>query len=120
MQVSSESTSDRQKLLGDPKTRELLRRLIVGGKALVPEVGIDGRVHYLSAEEVIGDPHAAEAWVAQMVGSGILKKLSSKDLVTCPTHFRVDPLIQLECLKCKTRKLRKTSTCGQPAKPSRP
>jgi Thaumarchaeal output domain 1 len=109
MQVSSETKSDRQKILSDPKTRELLRRLILGGKPLAPEVGTDGLVHYLVAEAVIGDVHATEAWIDHLLGSGMLNKSSFRDLVTCPTHFRVDPLIELECLKCKTRKLRKTT-----------
>jgi len=109
MQVSSENRSGRQKVLSDAKTRELLRRLIVDGKPLAPEVGHDGLVHYLVAEDVLGDPHATEAWIEEMLASGILKKTSYKDVVTCPIHFRADPLIQLECLKCKARKMRKTT-----------
>src|SRR5690348_16947076 len=109
MQVSSESKSDRQKILSDPKTRELLRRLIIEGKSLSPEVGADGLLHYLTAEEVFGDPQTTEAWIEQMVGAGLMKKTTFKELVTCPAHFRVDPLIQLECLKCKARKMRKTA-----------
>ena len=109
MQVPSENKSGRQKVLSDPKTRELLRRLIVDNKPLPPEVGTDGLVHYLVAEEVIGDARATEAWIEEMLGSGILKKTTYKDIVTCPVHFRADPLIQLECLKCKARKMRKTT-----------
>jgi predicted RNA-binding Zn-ribbon protein involved in translation (DUF1610 family) len=109
MQVSSENRSGRQKLLSDPKTRELLRRLIVDNKSLVPEVGPDGLMHYLAAEEVLGDSAATEAWIGEMLGDGILKKTTYKDFVTCPTHSRADPLVQLECTKCKARKMRKTS-----------
>jgi predicted RNA-binding Zn-ribbon protein involved in translation (DUF1610 family) len=109
MQVSSENRSGRQKVLGDPRTRELLRRLIVENKSLAPEVGPDGLLHYLVAEEVIGDSKATEAWIEEMLKEGILKKTTYKDLVTCPTHLRADPLIQLECLKCKARRMRKTT-----------
>ncbi len=109
MQVSSENQSDRQKILSDPKTRELLRRLIVEGKSLAPEVGGDGQIHYLAAEDVMGGSAATNVWIEQMVGSGLMKKTTYKELVTCPIHFRADPLIQLECLKCKARKMRKTA-----------
>jgi predicted RNA-binding Zn-ribbon protein involved in translation (DUF1610 family) len=44
-----------------------------------------------------------------MLKEGMLKKSTYKDLVTCPTHLRADPLIQLECLKCKARRMRKTA-----------
>jgi predicted RNA-binding Zn-ribbon protein involved in translation (DUF1610 family) len=109
MQVSPENKSGRQKVLSDPRTRELLRRLIVEVKPLAPEVGQDGLLHYLTAEEVIGEAGATEAWIDEMLGSGILKKTSYRDIVTCPTHFRADPLVQLECTKCKARKTRKTA-----------
>ncbi len=109
MQVSSENRSGRQKLLSDPKTRELLRRLIVDSKSLAPEVGTDGLMHYLAAEQVLGDSKATEAWIVEMLGDGILKKTAYKDFVTCPTHLRADPLVQLECTKCKARKMRKTA-----------
>jgi predicted RNA-binding Zn-ribbon protein involved in translation (DUF1610 family) len=109
MQVSSENRSGRQKILSDPKTRELLRRLIVDSKSLAPEVGPDGLTHYLAAEEVLGDPKATEAWIGEMLGDGILKKTNYKDFVICPVHLRADPMVQLECTKCKARKMRKTS-----------
>jgi hypothetical protein len=109
MQVSSENKTGRQKILSDPKSRELLRRLIVENKSLAPEVGTDGLLHYLVAEEVMGDSVSTDAWIDEMLKDGILKKTTYKDLVTCPTHLRADPLIQFECLKCKARKMRKTS-----------
>lgn len=109
MQVSSENMSGRQKILADPKTRELLRRLIVEDRPLTPDVGSDGLVHYLTAEEVIGDSKATEGWIEEMLGEAILKKTGEKDLVTCPTHLRADPLVQLECTRCGARKMRKTS-----------
>jgi len=109
MQVSSENKSGRQKILSDPKTRELLRRLIVESKSLAPEVGEDGLLHYRAAEEAMGDAPATEAWIGEMLAEGILKKTTYKDYVACPTHLRADPLIQLECLKCKARKMRKTA-----------
>jgi len=108
MQVSSENKSGRQKLLSDPKSRELLRLLIVENKSLTPEVGLDGLLHYSTAERVFGDAFATEAWIADMLKDGMLKKSTSKDLVACPTHLRLDPLVQLECIKCKARKMRKT------------
>ncbi|HVC26803.1 MAG TPA: hypothetical protein VND40_01455, partial [Nitrososphaerales archaeon] len=109
MQVSSDNRSGRQRVLSDPKTRELLRRLIVDSRSLLPEVGPDGLMHYLVAEEVMGDTKATEAWIVEMLGEGILKKTTYKDFVTCPTHSRADPLVQLECTKCKARKMRKTA-----------
>jgi len=109
MQVPSEGKSERQRLLSDPRTRELLRRLIVENKSLAPEVGTDGLLHYSAAEEVLGDTRATEVWIDQMLADGILKKTTYKDFVTCPAHLRADPLIQLECLKCKARKMRKTT-----------
>ncbi|MDG6978138.1 MAG: hypothetical protein JRN58_03560 [Nitrososphaerota archaeon] len=109
MQVSSENKSGRQKALADPKTRELLRRLIVEKKQLSPEVGADGLIHYRAAEEVTGAPDAAHEWIEEMLRLGILKKGPAKDFVTCPVHSRADPLIELECLKCKARKMRKTT-----------
>jgi hypothetical protein len=109
MQVSSEGRPGRQRLLTDPKTRELLRRLIMEGTALTPHVGQDGLIHYVRAEEVIGDTRATEAWIEEMAKDGILKKGAYKELVTCPTHMRADPQVQLECVKCKARKMRKTT-----------
>jgi len=109
MQVSSENKSGRQRILSDPKTRELLRRLIVDSKSLTPEVGPDGFMHYFAAEEVVGGTKATEAWIGEMLAEGILKKTAYRDFVTCPTHLRADPLVQLECLKCKARKMRKTA-----------
>jgi len=109
MQASSESRPGRQRLLTDPKTRELLRRLIMEGTPLTPHVGQDGLIHYVRAEEVIGDTRATEAWIEEMAKDGILKKGAYKELVTCPTHLRADPQIQLECAKCKSRKMRKTT-----------
>src|ERR1700751_5034449 len=104
MQVSSENRSGRQKILSDPKTRELLRRLIIENRSLSPEVGPDGQMRYFAAEEGLGDSKATEAWIAEMLADGILKKTTYRDFVTCPTHSRADPLVQLECTKCKARK----------------
>jgi hypothetical protein len=109
MLVSSESRSGRQKLLTDPKTRELLRRLILENKPLAPLVGQDGLIHYMTAEDVIGETRATDAWIEEMLKDGILKKGAYKELVTCPTHLRADPQVQLECVKCKARNMRKTT-----------
>ena len=72
-------------------------------------MGEDGLLHYRAAEEAMGDAPATEAWIGEMLAEGILKKTTYKDFVTCPTHIRADPLIQLECLKCKARRMRKTA-----------
>jgi hypothetical protein len=109
MQAPSETRPGPQKIASDPKTRELLRRLIVGNKSLAPVVGANGLVHYPDAEEVIGDPQATTEWIEELLASGTLKKGTFKDLVACPVHLRADPLIQLECTKCKARKMRKTT-----------
>jgi predicted RNA-binding Zn-ribbon protein involved in translation (DUF1610 family) len=109
MQVPSENKSGRQNILSDPWTRELLRRLIVEGDSLAPKVGEDGLVHYFEADKVLGGAEATDEWIDRMLASGMLKKSSPIDIVTCPTHFRVDPLVELECLNCKARKLRKTT-----------
>jgi Thaumarchaeal output domain 1 len=109
MQVSSENRSGRQKVLSDPKTRELLRRLIVESKSLAPEVGKDGLVHYPTAEEVMGDAKETEGWIEEMLEEAILKKGTYMELVTCPSHLRADPIVQLECTKCKARRMRKTA-----------
>jgi hypothetical protein len=109
LQAASENKAARQKIAGDPRTRELLRKLITENKALDPEIGTDGLVHYLAAESALGSSGDAETWIEEMLASGTLKKTTYKELVTCPTHMRADPLIQLECLKCKARKMRKTT-----------
>jgi hypothetical protein len=109
MQVSSENRAGRQKTLADPKTREMLRRLIVENRQLAPDVGQDGLIHYTAAEQVIGDPAETREWIDDMVTNGSLKKTTPREIVTCPIHMRADPLIQLECLKCKARKMRKTT-----------
>src|SRR5437016_7211618 len=109
MQSSSENKVDRQKIFSEPTTRELLRRLVVEKRTLTPDVGDDGRIHYRIADEVLGKAHATAAWIDEMLELGILNKSAVKDMVMCPTHLRVDPLIQLECTKCKARRMRKTT-----------
>ncbi len=109
MQVSSDSKVDRQKIFSEPSTRELLRRLVVEKKALTPEVREDGKVHYLIADEVLGTAHPTGTWIDEMLGLGILSKSAAKDTVICPTHLRVDPMIELECTRCRARRLRKTT-----------
>ncbi len=109
MQVSSDSKVDRQKTFSEPSTRELLRRLVVEKRALTPEVGEDGRVHYRLADEVLGKAHTTAAWIDEMLELGILSKSAAKDMVRCPEHLRVDPMIQLECMKCKARRMRRTT-----------
>ena len=53
---------------------ELLRRLIMENKPLAPDVGQDGLIHYLVAEQVIGDAKATEGfdlaarWIIHTVG----------------------------------------------------
>ncbi len=109
MQVSTNNKANRQKIFSEPSTRELLRRLVVESRALNPEVREDGRVHYVVADEVLGSSRSTSAWIEGMLELGILRKSAAKDVVTCPTHLRVDPMIQLECTKCRARSLRKTT-----------
>ena len=108
MQVSSDK-ADRQKAMSEPSTRELLRRLVVEQKALTPEVGLDGRLHYAVAEAVLGNEIDTRIWITQMMELGMLKKSSHRDMVMCPAHLRVDPMVQLECTKCKARSIRKST-----------
>lgn len=100
---------NRQKVFSEPSTRELLRRLVLEKRKLTPEVGQDGNIHYLIADEVLGGATEARAWIKQMVEFGILRESANKDMVMCPIHLRVDPAIALECPKCKGRTMRKTS-----------
>ena len=108
MQVSSDK-AERQKALSEPNTRELLRRLVVEQKGLTPEVGLDGQIHYPVAEAVLGTEGETRAWITQMLDLGILRESSHRDMVMCPTHLRVDSMVQLECTKCKARVMRKTT-----------
>jgi hypothetical protein len=108
LQASSEKT-DRQKAISEPSTRELLRRLVVEQKSLAPEVGLDGNIHYPLAEAVLGNEDETREWISQMLDLGMLRETSHKDMVMCPTHLRVDPIVQLECTKCKARSMRKST-----------
>ncbi len=109
MQLSSDNKADWQKIFSEPSTRELLRRMVLEKSLLTPEVGEDGMVHYRLADEVLGKDHATAAWIDEMLELGILIKSAPKDMVMCPTHRRVDPIIQLECTKCRARRIRKTT-----------
>jgi hypothetical protein len=108
MQISPDKLN-RQKVFSEPTTRELLRRLVVEKKTLIPEVGQDGSIHYMIADEVLGSASVAREWIKQMMDFGILRESAKKDMVMCPIHYRIDPAIELECPKCRARSMRKTS-----------
>jgi hypothetical protein len=108
IQVPSDKT-DRQRAFSEPSTRELLRRLLTDQKPLTPEVGPDGKVHYRVIDEILGPDVDTKVWINQMLELGILRESGHRDMVSCPTHGRVDPLVQLECAKCKARSMKKST-----------
>ncbi|MDG6982856.1 MAG: hypothetical protein JRM74_05305 [Nitrososphaerota archaeon] len=112
------------RLYSDPNTRELLRRLLSENASLEPGVGSDGKVHYPLAEEVLGKEVDVKSWMAEMVQQEILRKQASKEIVMCPTHSRADPMVMVECIKCKSklsvkRSLVEHTYCGYIADDSR-
>ena len=94
---------ERGRLYSDPNTRELLRRMLMGSALLEPTVGADGKVHYPLADEVLGEGVNVQGWIAEMVHQKVIVKHSSKQIVVCPVHARADPMISVECIKCKSR-----------------
>jgi predicted RNA-binding Zn-ribbon protein involved in translation (DUF1610 family) len=96
-------------MYSDPNTRELLRRMLAEGTQLDPSVGPDGKMHYPLAEGVLGPEADVKGWVEEMVHQGILRKQAGKDVVMCPQHQRADPVIMVECLKCKSKQSQKRS-----------
>ena len=102
MQVANPNL-ERGRLYSDPNTRELLRRMLMGNVLLEPTVGPDGKVHYPMAEEVLGEGINVQSWLAEMVEQKVIVKHSSKEIVVCPIHSRADPMVSVECLKCKSR-----------------
>jgi len=98
-----------QKVLSEPRTRELLRRLVIDRKPLEPIVGPDGQIHYALADEVLGAHADTNSWILQMLDLGMLRRSRPRELVMCPEDLRVDPLIQFECTKCKERAMRKST-----------
>ena len=91
------------RLYSDPNTRELLRRMLADSVTLEPTVGADGKVHYALAENVLGAEADVKNWIAEMVHEDILRKQVSKEFVMCPVHMRADPIVMVECLKCKSK-----------------
>ncbi|MDG6919902.1 MAG: hypothetical protein JRN59_00045 [Nitrososphaerota archaeon] len=91
------------RLYSDPNTRELLRRMLTENVLLEPSVGADGKAHYPLAEEVLGVEVDVKGWIGEMVEQAILRKASSRQVVMCPVHLRADPMLMVECLKCKAR-----------------
>ncbi|MDG7010826.1 MAG: hypothetical protein JRN57_01775 [Nitrososphaerota archaeon] len=91
------------RLYSDPNTRELLRRMLTEDLPLEPTVGPDGKVHYSLAETVLGAEADVKGWIAEMVQQDVLKKRVAREFVMCPVHLRADPVIMVECLKCKSR-----------------
>ena len=102
MQVANPNL-ERGRLYSDPNTRELLRRMLTGNLFLEPSVGADGKVHYPLAEETLGEDVNVQTWISEMVAQNILRKHSAKEIVVCPIHSRADPMIAVECTKCKSR-----------------
>lgn len=97
------------KLYSDPNTRELLRRMLNENAPLVPSVGKDGKIHYYLAEQVLGEEADAKEWINEMVHQDVLRVESSTEMVMCPTHMRADPVIMVECVKCKSKQSQKRS-----------
>jgi hypothetical protein len=97
------------RLYSDPNTRELLRRLLTENTLLEPSVGADGMVHYSLAEAVLGPEANVKTWIGEMVQEDILRRKSGKEVVMCPVHLRADPMIMVECVKCKSRASQKRS-----------
>ena len=91
------------RLYSDPNTRELLRRLLAEDVPLEPSVGADGRVHYPLAEVVLGPEADVKSWIAEMLAQDILRKQTAREFVMCPVHLRADPIIMVECVKCRSR-----------------
>lgn len=97
------------KLYSDPNTRELLRRMLSEDTLLVPSVGSDGKIHYPLAEDVLGTEADVREWIKEMVQQGILGKHANLEMVICPVHARADPIVMVECVKCKSRSSQKRS-----------
>ncbi|MDG6956878.1 MAG: hypothetical protein JRN71_06850 [Nitrososphaerota archaeon] len=91
------------RLYSDPNARELLRRMLTENVLLEPVIGGDGRVHYLLAEEVLGLEVDVKGWIGEMVEQAILRKASSRQVIMCPAHMRADPMVMVECLKCRSK-----------------
>ena len=91
------------RLYSDPNARELLRRMLTENVLLEPTIGGDGRVHYLLAEEVLGPEVDVKGWIGEMVEQAILRKASSRQVIMCPAHMRADPMVMVECLKCRSK-----------------
>jgi hypothetical protein len=96
-------------MYSDPNTRELLRRMLAEGRQLDPSVGPDGKLHYPLAEDVLGAEADVRAWIEDMVQLDILRKHAGKEVVMCPVHLRADPMIMVECVKCKSKLSQKRS-----------
>lgn len=108
MQVPNPSAGA-TRLYSDPNTRELLRRMLTDSVPLEPAVGHDGKVHYPLAEAVLGAEADVKGWINEMVEQNILRKQGGKEVVMCPVHLRADPMIMVECVKCKSRSSQKRS-----------
>ena len=102
MQVTNPNI-ERGRLYSAPHTRELLRRMLTASVFLEPSVGPDGKVLFPLAEEILGEDVNIQAWITEMVQQNILRKQSTKEIVVCPVHARADPMVAVECTKCKSR-----------------
>ena len=94
---------DATRLYSDPNTRELLRRMLTENLLLEPKIGPDGKAHYPLADEVLGLEVDVNGWVREMLEQAILRKASSREVVMCPVHLRADPMVMVECVKCRSK-----------------
>jgi predicted RNA-binding Zn-ribbon protein involved in translation (DUF1610 family) len=107
--MASNPKAEASRLYSDPNTREVLRRMLTENVKLDPWVGADGKVHYPLAEEVLGADADVKTWIGEMVKRDILRRNSSEEIVMCPVHMRADPMIMVECVKCKSKSSQKRS-----------
>lgn len=110
----SDGESRRLDFLKDERVRALLGRLLEERRGIVPRVGADGRFHYEPAEEVLGSEVDIGSVLDAMAGAGILRKTPYKEVAACPIHTRVDPLVEVECVKCGGRSHTKKSLAEHP------
>jgi len=108
---------DKQAFYDDPKVREILRGMLMINTKLDPIIGQDGKIHYELVDKVLGKDINVISLLEKMTEVGILKRSAEKPILRCPEHDRADPLVELLCLHCGSKSLKKTvlfehRTCG--------